>query len=180
MIILASKSPRRRELLGRLGVDFTVETADAKEATTGSDLFAVPQENALAKARAVAAKHPADTIIGADTAIIFEGELIGKPATLAEAKKMLLRFSGKQHFVVTGVALLAPGKEIVWREVSQVSFKVLTREAVERYLAAVPVLDKAGAYAIQSHGDWIVESYTNEIENIIGLPLKKLGEILAR
>ncbi len=178
MVILASKSPRRRELLGRLGIDFTVEVADTDEATTGENLFDVPQQNALRKARAVAAKHPLDTVIGADTAIIFEDRLIGKPENLAEAKKMLLAFSGKTHAVVTGIAVIGKDKERVWHEVSQVRFKALSEHDVENYLAAVPVLDKAGAYAIQSHGENIVESYTGEIENIIGLPLKKLGKIL--
>lgn len=178
MVILASQSPRRRELLGELGFDFSVEVADAEESATGENLFDVPQENALRKARAVAAKHPLDTVIGADTAIIFEGRLIGKPENLAEAKNMLLAFSGKTHSVVTGVAVIDHGKETVWREISQVKFKPISPADVERYLDAVPVLDKAGAYAIQSHREIIIESYSGELENIIGLPLKKLARII--
>ncbi|MBR2345319.1 MAG: septum formation protein Maf [Lentisphaeria bacterium] len=180
-LILASQSPRRCELLQRCGFDFTIRTAEVEELTCLPDLAKLPQENARRKAAAVAASYPDALVLGADTMIIFENQAVGKPHDLDEAAEFLRRFSGKMHEVVTGLALLCPARDIcdVWSEVSQVTFKKLTPEVIAEYLQKVPVLDKAGAYAIQEHGDMIVADYTGELENIIGLPLIRLRKRLA-
>ena len=180
--ILASKSPRRQELLRRCGIDFAVEISDAEELDFAENISELPALNALAKAAAVADRHPTSWVLGADTMIIFENRAIGKPADLDEAAEFLQRFSGKTHQVITGMALIcrATQNEFVWSEVSEVKFKTLTADIVAHYLDKVTVLDKAGAYAIQEYGDLIVEHFTGELENIVGLPLKKLRKLLTK
>lgn len=175
-LILASQSPRRRELLAQGGWEFAVETAEVEELTSAEILEDLPLLNAALKANAVAVKHPGSWVLGADTMIIFEGRAVGKPRDPADAAAMLRAFSGKSHEVVTGIALVCreQHKEILWRQSSTVRFKVLTGEDIDFYLKNVNVLDKAGAYAIQEHGELIIESFTGELENIIGLPMKKL------
>lgn len=179
--ILASASPRRRALLHSLGAAFTAECADTEElAGGGADPRRLPELNALRKASAVAARHPGALVLGADTVIVFRGEVIGKPADETQAAEFLRAFSGETHEVVTGMALVSPaaGIEEVWHETSQVTFRPLDEETIRRYLAAVPVLDKAGAYALQEHGEMIVEKFTGERENIVGLPLVRLRKFL--
>ena len=134
------------------------------------------------KAAAAAEVFPDRWVLGADTMIIFQDHAIGKPQDMADAAEILQKLSGRQHRVVTGMALLNRQKNIreVWRETSVVSFKKLDARTIAAYLAAVDVMDKAGAYAIQENGGMIVESFTGELENIIGLPLKKLQTLLNR
>ena len=181
-LILASKSPRRKELLQNCGVDFSVKTAPVTELTSFEPLSLLPQENALIKAMAVAEKEADSWVLGADTMIIFDGRAIGKPESISDAFEMLSRFSGRTHEVISGLTLVNKKKNITlsWSESSSVKFKTLTPEIIRNYLDKVEVLDKAGAYAIQEHGDMIVESYTGELENIIGLPLKKLLSLLTK
>jgi septum formation protein len=179
--ILASKSPRRSELLKRCLADFSVITADTEELSHADDLEKLPEYNALQKARAVAYTHPSAWVLGADTMIIFDGRAIGKPRDLIRAAEFLREFSSKTHKVITGMALVCREENIseVWSEVSEVKFKNLSGAVIDDYLQKVQVLDKAGAYAIQEHGDMIVESFTGELENIIGMPLAKLKKFLA-
>ncbi len=180
--ILASASPRRFELLKGCGIDFCVKTADAEELDRDDDIFVLPQKNALLKARAVATEYPGSWVLGADTMIIFENRAIGKPADLHEAAVLLRNFSGKCHEVVTGVALICRQAGVceVWSETSTVKFKTLSDAVIGEYLSKVQVLDKAGAYAIQEHGELIVENFSGELENIVGLPLKKLQNLLTK
>lgn len=177
MVILASESPRRRELLAQIINDFEVRSADIDEISAAADPFAVPELNARAKAACVAQKNPDALVIGADTVIIFENKVIGKPRDPDDARRILKAFAGKTHFTVTGVALRRIGKtplDISYCEVSEVKFKQYTDNTIDRYLSLVHVLDKAGAYALQEHPELIIESYSGEAENIIGLPLLRL------
>lgn len=178
--ILASGSPRRKELLSGCGIDFTVQIPQIVESDSGDDLYLIPQKNAELKASEVAAIHPDAWILGADTMIIFGNRVVGKPADLTQAAQFLREFSGKSHEVVTGMALIHRAGNIceVWSESSLVHFKKLSDEVIRQYLSLVPVLDKAGAYAIQEHGELIVEEFSGELENIVGLPLKKLQKLL--
>lgn len=181
MLILASESPRRRELLGQIYTNFEIRSADVCEISAGADPFFVPQRNAVLKAENVAEKYPDALVIGADTVIVFDNRVIGKPRDLEDAKKMLAEFSGKEHFVVTGVALKRIGKDpvdISYVEKSVVKFKEIDGAVIREYLAKVNVLDKAGAYALQEHGDMIIESCIGEPENVVGLPLERLKELL--
>lgn len=181
-LLLASKSPRRKEILQMLGVDFEVKVAEVEELENFDPPEKLPELNARIKAQAVAAGEKDLWVIGADTMIIFDGRAVGKPRDLSDAFKMLESFSGRTHKVVSGVALVNSGKkEIVsWSETSLVTFKKLTGKIIETYLEKVEVLDKAGAYALQEHGDMIVENFTGEAENIIGLPIVKLQQILKK
>ena len=186
MLILASESPRRRELLGALGIPFEIRSAKVEELEQAEDACSVsllPQKNACLKAQAVAELYPDAVVLGADTAIVFENQLIGKPRDLEDARRILALFSGKTHQVITGIALTRAGNEPFlrqWSEISQVTFKELTFEVIEEYIRKVHVLDKAGAYAIQESGDMIISDFTGELNNIIGLPLFRLEEELKK
>jgi len=179
-LVLASASPRRAELLAGCGVSFTIHPVEVGELSYAPEIARLPELNAALKADAAGEIFPAKMVLGADTMIIFQGRAIGKPADLAEARQMLREFSGKTHEVVTGMALVCRQQNFrqVWSETSQVTFKTLDETAIGSYLNSVEVLDKAGAYAIQEHGDEIISSYTGELANIIGLPLKKLCRLL--
>ena len=186
MLILASESPRRRELLGTLGIPFEIRSAKVEELEQAEDACSVsllPQKNACLKAQAVAGAYPDAVVLGADTAIVFENQLIGKPRDLEDAHRILEMFSGKTHQVITGIALTREGNFPFlrqWSEVSQVTFKTLTPEIIDEYIKKVHVLDKAGAYAIQECGDMIIADFTGELNNIIGLPLLRLEEELRK
>lgn len=184
MLILASESPRRRELLKNLGFPFVAEAADIEELEqpeNGCSVSVLPRLNAERKASAVSLRYPEDIVIGADTAIVFEDQLIGKPADPADARRILAMLSGREHQVITGLAVIRGGEAPFfrsWSEVSRVNFLPFDEKVIDEYLARVNVLDKAGAYAIQEHGDMIVSGISGELENIIGLPLKTLGTVL--
>lgn len=181
-MILASRSPRRRELLSRCGVEFSVFDADVGELTqdSGVILEELPAANASLKADAAAEKFPCELVLGADTMVICNGKAYGKPENEAESFNMLSELSGRTHQVITGVALVCRERGIreVWSEVSQVSFKELSAETIRNYIQCVNTLDKAGAYAIQEHGEMIIEHLDGELENVIGLPLIQLQKFL--
>ena len=184
MLILASESPRRRELLGSLGIPFEIRSAQVKEleqADTACSVSLLPQKNACLKAGAVALQFPGDVVLGADTAIVFGDRMIGKPRDLSEAREILSLLSGRTHQVITGIALIRKGENEFcreWSEISEVVFKPFGADVIEEYISKVHVLDKAGAYAIQECGDMIISHYTGELNNIIGLPLTCLKEEL--
>jgi septum formation protein len=184
-LILASGSPRRRELLGAMGVAFEVVTAEVCELDADSAPHLAPaalaRENARLKAMAVAALRPSRWILGADTVVAMDGKLFGKPASLGEAAKFLRMLSGRRHEVITGCALVGPegGVELM-HDVSRVTFLPLSDETIARYLAAVNVLDKAGAYAVQQHGEWIIERVEGSRHNVVGLPTEALESFLLR
>ena len=184
MLILASESPRRRELLGSLGIPFEIRSAKVKEleqADTVCSVSLLPQKNACLKADAVALQYPGDVVLGADTAIVFEDRMIGKPRDLSEAREILSLLSGRTHQVITGIALIRKGENEFcreWSEISEVVFKPFGADVIEEYISKVHVLDKAGAYAIQEYGEMIISRYTGELNNIIGLPLTCLKEEL--
>ncbi len=180
MLILASASPRRRELLEREGLSFRIELRDTDEL---HDASLRPEVlcacNAAAKAEAVAADFPEDTVIGADTLVFIDGVPLGKPADEAEAAAMLARLQGRSHNVCTAVAVILPGGERRdFVETTQVRFLPLDAAAISRYLEAVYVLDKAGAYAIQEHGEMIIDGIDGDLDNVIGLPVKRLLSVL--
>ena len=186
MLILASESPRRRELLGTLGIPFEIRSAKVEELEQAEDACSVsllPQKNACLKAQAVAEMYPGAVVLGADTAIVFENQLIGKPRDPEDAHRILEMFSGKTHQVITGIALMRAGEKPFcrqWSEISEVTFKPLSCEIIDEYLKKVHILDKAGAYAIQECGDMIISGFTGELNNIIGLPLLRLEEELRK
>jgi len=182
-LILASASPRRAELLRHLGLAFDVVPSAAVELAAGQlSPRELCQVNAHRKARSVAKRFPDALVVGADTLVFLGEEILGKPANLADAQRMLVRLQGRTHQVVTGVSLihLRRHKEILFAVSTDVRFRALSPDQIQRYLAAVNPLDKAGAYAIQEHGEWIVEEVSGSFTNVVGLPLERLEAELAR
>lgn len=181
-VILASASPRRVELLRTLVAEFQVVPSEATEVHDAAlGVRPLCELNARIKAEPVARRHPGHLVLGADTLVWLEGRPLGKPADLVEARAMLEGLSGKAHEVVTGVCLRheAAGRCEVFSDVTRVVFRLLDSGVIDRYLEAVPTLDKAGGYALQQHGDWLVESVTGSPSNVIGLPVEALRKALA-
>lgn len=187
-IILASASPRRRELLCRAGVDFEVVASKVSE-ISGADLSPdrLVRENALLKAEDVAQSLPCRIVLGADTVVFCSGRVLGKPADIAEARAMLSFLSGRTHTVYTGVALVeqigryACGRtlrRLVDAAESSVTFKNLTSADIDYYLSKVDVLDKAGAYAVQEFGDFIISRIDGGLDNVMGLPCGLVMDML--
>lgn len=182
-LILASASPRRRELLAQLGVPFDIVTAAVTEhEEPDSDPRHMVQHNAALKAEWVSARHPEAFVLGADTTVCIDNVVLNKPADLADARTMLRRLSGRTHSVFTGLALrrAADGLRIDDIVESQVTFKPLDEAAIAAYLDRVHTLDKAGGYAIQEHSDLIIASYSGSLTNIVGLPVEETRTLLTR
>lgn len=184
-IILASASPRRRQLLEKIGIRFEVVTADLRELDEVSSLHPAPidlaRENARLKAAGVAKHRPDRWVLGADTVVALKERLFGKPASLDEARVFLRALSGRTHEVITACALRTPGgEEELFHDVSFVTFQVLSDETIASYLSEVKVLDKAGAYALQERGEWIVERVEGSRDNVIGLPTELLEKVFKR
>ena len=179
-IILASQSPRRQELLRQMAVRFRVVTAEVAEVHgRGRAARAICKRNALAKAAAVAQQFPKQTVLGADTLVHLGDDLLGKPKSLAEARRMLGRLSGRTHQVTTACALVCGHRKKVFSVTTRVTFRELSAKQINAYLRAVQVLDKAGAYAVQEKGEWIVEALHGSFTNVVGLPVERLGAELA-
>jgi septum formation protein len=182
-LILASASPRRHELLARLGIPFTVEVA---QVTEWEDPHVDPREmvahNAALKADWVARRHPEALVLGADTTVFIDGHVLNKPQDLDHAREMLRRLAGRTHTVYTGLAARRTGAGLR-RDCgveSQVTFRQLDSSEIDAYLAKVHVLDKAGAYSIQERRELIVAGYRGSFTNIMGLPLAATKQILTR
>ena len=141
----------------------------------GRAALAICKHNALAKANAVGARFPKETVLGADTLVHLGDELLGKPARLAEARRMLARLSAQTHQVTTACALVCGRRKKVFSVTTRVTFRKLSPKQINAYLRAVPVLDKAGAYAVQEKGEWIVEAIHGSLTNVVGLPLERLS-----
>ncbi|HEY5228664.1 MAG TPA: Maf family protein, partial [Opitutaceae bacterium] len=182
-LILASASPRRRELLGQLGIPFDVVVSDVTEhEDPDTDPRVMVAHNAALKADWVASRHPDAVVLGADTTVFLDAKAINKPADLAEARAMLRRLSGREHTVFTGVAVrrLSSGLKIDQGVSSLVQFKAFGDEVIEAYIRVVNTLDKAGAYSIQESTDMIVAGYKGSFTNIMGLPMELTKQILTQ
>jgi septum formation protein len=182
-LILASASPRRRELLGQLGVPFDVVVADiAEHEDPATDPRVMVAHNAALKAEWVAARNPEAFVLGADTTVFIDNHAFNKPRDADEAREMLRRLSGRTHTVFTGLALRrqADGLRLDEGVASEVTFKPLDDTTITEYLSRVHTLDKAGGYAIQEHADLIVAGYRGSLSNIVGLPLEATKQILTR
>ena len=185
-LVLASASPRRAELLGRLNADFDIEVSYVDETSCDeADARRYVTDIACKKAFAVAKRRKADDIIviGADTIVIApDGERLGKPADRRDAKRMLGKLSGEWHVVHTGVALVCAGqsRNDTGVETTEVKFRDLDDSMIERYLDTGEYPDKAGAYAVQGYGAVLVEGIRGCYFNVMGFPLAKLADMLGR
>jgi len=182
-LVLASQSPRRQALLERLEIEFTVHAANVPETIiAGESPAAACQRLAREKALAVAHEYPNDLVIGADTMVILDGRILGKPVDDAAARQMLNDLSGNEHEVITGVALvrLSENHDSVLVESTAVRFHRLTQEVIDYYVDNHHPLDKAGAYGIQDWSGIFVAGITGCYHNVVGLPLARLYEQLIK
>ena len=180
-LILASGSPRRRDLLAKAGYRFEVIPAEVEELEPGVFPFRkLCAANAALKAREVHAHHPEAVVLGADTLVGVDGDVLGKPRDIVEAVSMLERLSGRVHEVCTGVCLCGGGEERTFFEVTWVRFHKFDREVIREYTQRVDVIDKAGSYAIQEHGEMLVEKVEGSFENVVGLPVDRVVQELER
>ena len=178
MLILASKSPRRKELLKQIGIPFVVVVSDAEEVSGNSwTPAALVVENAKHKARAVAEKYPDSPVLGADTVISLEGKIFGKPKDKDEARKMLTVLSGKMHEVTTGLALINRNEIRTTNVTTKVFFDTMTKADIDAYIATDEPMDKAGAYAIQGKAARFIEKIEGSYSNVVGLPLNALIQL---
>jgi septum formation protein len=182
-LILASKSPRRYELLKQVGLDFEVIASNVME---GFAQRVSPQEQVIrlaeAKARNVAGGYPDSWVIAADTVVIIDGSILGKPRNRGEAMEMIRHLSGREHWVLTGFSVCHLGKGKGDKEAVQtvVKMKTLTPPEIEWYVQTGEPFDKAGGYAIQGIGSFMIESIRGSYTNVVGLPLCELIEMLKR
>ena len=172
--VLASASPRRRELLGALIPDFEIIPSDIDETPLDRE---APEGHVLRlsreKALAVSHSHPGKWVLGADTVVVVDGEMLGKPATPEEAKKMLGMLSGREHTVITGFALVKEGQGVVVNDAvqSDVLFKDISEDEMEWYTHTSEPYDKAGGYAVQGKAAFFIKEIHGSYTNVIGLPL---------
>ena len=171
-LILASGSPRRRELLSEAGLSFKIISTDVDELSgDGYSPRDLALTNARLKCMAISVARPESMVIGADTVVTLGGKIYGKPLDLKEAAKNLRIFSGRIHEVLTGVVLSCGDQRAEFVSTSFVKFKDLNELDIEDYLSKVYVLDKAGGYAAQEHRELIIEKFEGDYQNIIGLPV---------
>jgi nucleoside triphosphate pyrophosphatase len=180
MIVLASRSPRRRKLLEMLGIEHEVEPADIEETLLdGEDAIQAAPRLALEKARHVAGRKIDNPVLAADTIVVLDGKMLGKPKSPEEAVAMLKSISGVSHFVVTGVAMVWPGGESTLYDRTRVEFVELSDEMIRAYVATGEPLDKAGSYGIQGLGAPLVNRIEGDYFSVQGLPLRLVVRLMA-
>jgi septum formation protein len=174
-LILASQSPRRKVLMGFITTDFTVDVCmEEEKVEEGTPADQAVQQLALQKAKWVAKRHPGDVVIGCDTVVAIDGEILGKPKSEEDAANMLRKLSGKKHQVYTGVALVQDDREECFVSTTGVKFYELEDELVDWYVATGEPADKAGAYGIQGNGSILVEGLEGDYFTVMGLPVGRL------
>lgn len=180
-VILASSSPRRLQLLQQIGIEAEVRPAAFDELSTGKMADEVVLANAVGKCQAVCSacgdKVP---VIAADTVVVLDGKILGKPKDAADAVRMLMELSGRTHKVLTGVAVSFDGRQLAEVCETEVIFRTLTAAEIADYVATGEPLDKAGAYGIQGRGAVFVEKINGCYNNVVGLPLTRLHLMLAK
>jgi septum formation protein len=182
MIVLASASPRRQELLRAAGIEFTVQPADVDETPIeGESARECAERLARAKALAVARLRPQELVLGADTVVVVDGMILGKPSDAEDAARMLRMLSGREHLVITGVCLA--GKEVangavVASETTRVTMSAISDEEIRSYAATGEPMDKAGAYAIQGIASRWIPQIEGDYSNVVGLPVALVYRML--
>lgn len=178
MIILASASPRRRELLTQVGYTFEVVPSSVEEEMEDGTPIEIVKHNALIKAKDVAQQYPQDIVIGADTIVVVNGRIFGKPRDEKDAESMLTELSGQAHQVMTGIAVVQGTKIHSEAVVTDVVMRSYGIDEVRAYIATREPMDKAGAYGIQGIGALLVEKIDGCYNNVVGLPIARLAEVL--
>ncbi|MGB8009192.1 MAG: Maf family protein [Terriglobales bacterium] len=185
MLVLASGSPRRQELLRNAGISFEVQPADiVEDPLPGESAKDCAERLAREKALAVAGQRPRDTVLGADTVVVVDGELLGKPCDASDAARMLRMLSGRLHQVITGVCLVSSGEPFVASETTLVTVSKISEQEIADYVASGEPMDKAGAYAIQGIASRWIPRIEGDYSNVVGLPValvwRMLGESSCR
>ena len=180
-IILASQSLRRNELLAASGVPFKAVAPDVEEIDIPGRPEDTVRHNSETKAEWGARSYPDSVIIAADT-VVFLDRIMGKPETMSRARDMLMELSGRTHTVYTAVTVILPSGEspATGVDFSRVTMKALDDEVISEYFRSVDPLDKAGGYAIQEYGEILIDKYDGSLSNVIGLPMKMLGEMMGK
>jgi len=180
--ILASASPRRREILTRLGIEFILHPSGADEGDVSGSVTDIVSTLALRKAEYVAREYESGTVIGCDTLVSVDGAILGKPKDRQEAIAMLTRLSGRSHEVASGICLYDVGTNTYTAEavVSKVFFRQLTQNEIEDYVNSGEPMDKAGAYAIQGGAAAFIEKIEGSYDNIVGFPTERFSELINR
>lgn len=174
-LILASQSPRRKQLLKLLGINFDVLSSDIKEISEQSEPRKIVEDLAIQKAEHITGRVSKECLcIGADTVVVYQKEILGKPKTINEAKTTLKKLSGKEHQVITGVCFSGADTSVCFSEVTTVSFSALTEKQIDDYLALETFWDKAGSYGIQDEAGVFVDRIIGCYYNVVGLPLNKI------
>lgn len=178
MLILASASPRRAELLRAAGIEFTVRVADVDESLIAGE---TPYEyvSRLARIKAEAVALPGEMVLGADTTVVIDDEIAAKPIDIEDAKRMLHRLSGQWHEVLTGVALIQRHQMQVEVDVTRVKFALLTPAEIDWYVATGEPMDKAGAYGIQGYASRFIERIEGSYSNVVGLPVHRVYRMIS-
>ena len=177
MIILASGSPRRHELLKKLCQNFKIQASDAIEVQNDLEPKILAVENAKLKAQDVSRKNPGAIVIAADTIVVLDGKIFGKPKNPADAEKMLAELAGKCHEVITGLAICADGKIFTDYDVTEVFFGEMTAEEIKNYVATGEPLDKSGSYALQGGATKFIRKIHGDWSNVVGLPVYRLKKL---
>ncbi len=179
-VILASQSPRRKTLMEVFSIPFTVRVSDADETMDSQkDPAAQVAQVSLKKAQAVSHQYD-DVVIAADTIVVCQGEILGKPKDAQDACRMLRLLSGKKHQVMTGLTVLHQDKIEVSTEITDIYFRILTDSEIESYVRSGEPMDKAGAYGIQGGGALFAEKIVGDYYNVVGLPICRLGQVLKK
>ena len=173
MIILASKSPRRKELLSLCGFEFEIIPTDVDE-TLPEGITPPEAVEYLSKIKAEPLRDENNIVIGSDTVVALGNEILGKPGNSSEAVEMLRKLSGNSHFVYTGVTIMKGNKEVTFHEKTEVKFYELSEKEIEEYVACGECWDKAGSYGIQGFGGLLIEKINGDYNNVVGLPVARL------
>lgn len=177
-IILASGSPRRKELLTQVGIPFDILVSDTKEVITKSSPTEIVEELSRQKAQSVAEKYPQRTVLGADTIVVLDGQVLGKPKDDKDAARMLRMLQGRTHQVCTGVTFMREGRVHSFHEKTDVTVYPMTEEEIEAYVRSGDPLDKAGAYGIQGSFAAYIEGIRGDYYNVVGLPVGRVYQEL--
>ena len=179
-LILASQSPRRKELLSLFGLPFTVCVADIDE-TMDPGKPACEEVARVSRCKALAVpREKEDVVIAADTIVVCQGQVLGKPRSEQQAYEMLSLLSGRDHQVMTGVTVLRGAKEEVFTEITDLHFRPLSHREIENYIRTGEPMDKAGSYGIQGGAAMFCEKMSGDYYNVMGLPVCRLGQVLKR
>jgi septum formation protein len=179
MLVLASASPRRQELLRNAAIPFEVEPANIpEEPLPGEPAKDCAERLAREKAQAVAKQHPQDVVLGADTIVVIDNQILGKPTDPADAARMLRMLSGRKHQVITGVCLVVSGQSSVASETTTVTMSKITEKEIADYVATGEPMDKAGAYAIQGIASRWIPRIEGDYSNVVGLPVALVWRML--